>query len=120
MKFSGFLLKESLDDPGILEALTITKVETLPCPEHMKTPDLPAIWTGVDFEGDAAAAQSIADQLSQALKPRAWFCDLHTDQHNWLIFSGQVVRFPRIQGSNDQPWPQEAKAAARRVGTPGF
>ncbi|MDB6093690.1 MAG: hypothetical protein JWM32_1252 [Verrucomicrobia bacterium] len=120
MKFSGFLLKESLEDLEILEALTITQVAALPCPEHMRSDDLPAVWTGVNFEGEAAAAQSIADRLSQALKARAWFCDLHTDRDNWLIFSGQVVKFPRVLGSDHQPWPEEAKAAARRVGTPGF
>ena len=120
MKFTGFLLKESLEDPRFLDELTITKIATLLCPDHMKSDYLPAVWTGIDFEGESASAQSVADQLSKVLKARAWFCDLHTDQHNWLIFSGKVVKFSRIPGNDYQPWPEEAKEAARRVGTPGF
>ena len=120
MIFKGFLLRESLEDTSVLGSLTITKTETMPCPEHMKADYMPDTWTGIHFEGESALGEPTAELLSKALKPRGWYCDMNTDSDVWLIFPGKVVKFSRIPGIKHQPWPEEAKEAARQAGVPSF
>jgi hypothetical protein len=120
MIFKGFLLKESLKDPSVLDSLTITRTETMPCPENMKADYMPDTWTGIHFEGESALGEATAEILSKALKPRGWFCDMNTDRDAWLIFPGKVVTFSKILGVKRQPWPEEAREAARQAGVPAF
>ena len=112
---------ESLLDASILESLEVVKMETLPRPEHMKADYMPDIWTGCEFVGDVADVDSVAERLSRALT-RGWFVDMDTKTHNYLVFGGKVVKYERQggRGIGGQPWPEEAKQAARDAGVPSF
>lgn len=118
MKYRGYLLKQSLVDTSILEELEIIETETIPCPEHMKADYIDDIWTGMVFVGAASEADTIAERLSKAIKPRGWYLDLHTENDNYLVFYNKVVKYPRT--SEKQPWPEEAIAAAREAEIPAF
>jgi hypothetical protein len=118
MKYRGYLIKQSLLDPSILEELKITETETFPCPEHMKADYIADIWTGIVFEVAASEADNIAERLSKVIKPRGCYLDLHTEKDNYLVFHNKVVKYPRL--GERQPWPEEAITAARKAEIPPF
>ena len=118
MRYSGYLLKESLQDKSVLESLEITETETIPCPEHMKADYMDDVWTGMVFVGDADEVDHISELLSEAIKSRGWYLNINTDTDNYIIFHKKVIKYPR-QGEK-QPWPKEAIEAARKAEIPSF
>ncbi len=118
MKYRGYLLKESLLDTRILDKLTITETETMPCTKHMQADYMDDVWTRMVFVGKSCDADNISEQLSKVIKPKGWYLDIHTDKDNYLIFHGKVVKYPRI--GEKQPWPEEAIELARKAEIPAF
>ncbi len=119
MKYQGYLLKESLDDKTVLEKLTITKIETYPCPENMRADYMDDFWTGIRFAGNVEEADEIAQILSKAVKEQGWFIEIGTDTLNYLIFPNKIVKYPRINNTN-KPWPVEAIEIAKAIKIPAF
>ncbi len=118
MRYRGYLLKESLQDKSVLKSLEITETETIPCPEHMKADYMDDVWTGMVFTGDADKVDHISELLSEAIKSRGWYLDIHTDTDNYLIFYKTVIKYTRQR--EKQPWPKEAIEAARKADVPSF
>ena len=111
MKFVGLLLKESLIDESVLDAVRIAKVETWNVDNAASFQ--PAVWTAVYFEGDERQADVIAEKLSRSLKP-AWYCNISTESHSYVIFPTKVFKYPR----GDQPKRAEAQEYGRSLGIP--
>lgn len=89
----GLLLKESLQDLGIIDRLQVTKIETW----NIQNPDpnQPPVWTAVHFEAEDGLADALAADLSRALKPEAWFIDAHTASRVYVIFPGKVFIYEK-------------------------
>ena len=111
MKLTGLLLLQSLRDEQVPESLTILKME-------MWVIDEPADfqserWIAVTFEGDAAQADAIAEEISRRMKPR-WYADFTTDEHVYVIFTDKVFKYPK----GDRVRRAETQAYAVAVGVP--
>ena len=75
---------------------------------------------GIAFEGKQEHAEKIAHMLSQAVKQKGWFIEMDTDDNmNYLIFPGNVVKYPRANNTN-KPWPAEAVEMAKKIKVPAF
>jgi hypothetical protein len=111
MRFTGLLLKESLQDERVLDLIEVIKTETW----HIdNTADFqPNIWTALTFEGDENQADTIAEKMSQSLKPR-WYINISTEKHAYVIFLGKVFKYPK----GDQLKRAEAENYARSLGIP--
>ena len=106
MRFQGLLIKESLKDKGVLDAIHIIKVETWEAND-------PAIWTAIYFDGDADQADSVAEKLSQALYP-GWYCNIATGRDSFVVFSAKVFKYPR----GDERGRSKAQEYGRLSGLP--
>lgn len=95
---TGLLLKESLQDTFILDALRITKTEVWQV--QNATPNQPSIWTALSFETDDSQADMLAEAMSQALKPKGWFINASTEEHVYVMFPRQVFKYRK--GDNEQ------------------
>ena len=73
----------------------------------------PTTWHPVWFEGDDGQADTVAEVLSQALKPD-WYCNLVTDPHSYVIFGDRVFKYPR----GDKQGRTEAQDHGGTVGIP--
>lgn len=112
MKFTGLLLKESLADPGVLDRLSVTKVETW---ELGDTGALePPVWTAVSFEGDEARADETAELISRAMHPSYWYANIHCTADEIVIFAGKIFRYVR----GDADGRSAPEDYARSIGVP--
>jgi hypothetical protein len=103
--FTGLLLKESLSDLTLLDALRITKTETWQVSNAVAWQ--PATWTAVSFEADDDQADQLSEKMSRALKPM-WYINGSTDEMVYLVFPGKVFKYHK--GDADQ------RAAAQEFG----
>lgn len=92
MKLNGLLLLQSLQDERVPESLTILKMEVWEIDEPADFQ--PDRWIGVTFEADADQADAIAEEISQAMKPR-WYADFTTADHVYVIFTDKVFKYPK-------------------------
>jgi hypothetical protein len=111
--FRGVLIKESLEDETILEQINVTSSTDFDQPEP--SPDQPSHWTLMWFEGSDSEADSVAESLSRALKPRGWYVDFSTSTHKFVVLPGKVFNY-RL---GDKDGEAAAKEFARTVGVPG-
>jgi hypothetical protein len=102
----GLLLKESLNNLDILDALRVTKTETW----NIRNTAIgqPSVWTAISFEADESQADSLAEKLSQAIKPKGWFINASTDKSVYVVFPKKVFKY----GKGDE----EQQVAARQYG----
>ena len=91
--FKGLLLKESLDDLGVLDALHITRTETWQV-DH-PGPGQPSVWTAISFVEPTGRADPIADALSRALKVKSWYINASTGAFAYVIFPCKVFKYRR-------------------------
>jgi hypothetical protein len=110
--FRGVLIKESLEDETILEQINVTSSTDFDQPEP--SPDQPSHWTLMWFEGSDSEADSVAESLSRALKPRGWYVDFSTSTHKFVVLPGKVFKY-RL---GDKDGEAAAKEFARTVGVP--
>jgi len=89
--FTALLLKESLEEEGVLDVIQITKTETWDVDSAADFQ--PKIWTAIYFEGDESQADVIAEKLSQALKPRGWYINISTKNDAYVIFPNKVFKY---------------------------
>jgi hypothetical protein len=108
----GVLIKESLDDGNVLNGVRVTKTTEFNQPQP--SPDQPSRWTLIWFEGSDSDADSLADSLSHALKPRGWYIDFSTSTHKYVVLPGKVFKY----AVGDKHAEESAKAFARTVGVP--
>jgi hypothetical protein len=109
--FSGLLLKESLQDDGVLALVRVTKTEMW---DVRNAADWqPKRWTAISFEGESERADEVAQALSRAMKP-AWYANFSTATHAYVVFENKVFKY--VKG--DAQARAEAQAHALSVGIP--
>ncbi len=108
MILSGLLIKESLQQPNILETLPIQITKTEIWTASNPTEFQPALWTAMTFEAEDRVADEVAEQLSHSLKPKGWFINASTASHVYVIFPNKVFRYTKGD--------QAARAEAARFG----
>jgi len=77
----------------------------------------PELWTLIEFEADDADADAepLAGLLADALaQPCGWYGDFRSPWETWVVFAGQIFRYPR----GDTSARAEAEAYARSRGVP--
>lgn len=111
MRFGGEILKESLEDRGILSRLQVTRVEHWVPREP--APFQPPGWTAIYFTGEQEEAGGVAQALSQAMKER-WYGNITTASDCYVIFRGRVFQYPR----GDAAGRARAQEYARAQGIP--
>ncbi len=74
----------------------------------------PEVWTILEFEVPAAHAPDLAERLAEVLDPSVWYCDFHSDDEVFVVFSGHIFRYPR--GDLDRR--REVERYGRSVGVP--
>ena len=88
--YKGVIIKESLENKGVLKKVKIisTKVERV-TGKH-KTPWVPQ-WTLHTVEIPADNAARIAEELSTSLDSRhPWYADFKTDTRHYIIFRNKI------------------------------
>lgn len=78
------------------------------------TPDQPGIWTTLEFEADEARAGELAGAFAEALGPSGWYVDFRSPAETFVVFPGEVFRYPR----GDEAARAEAEAHGRGLAIP--
>jgi hypothetical protein len=107
----GLLLKESLDDLGVLDRLRITQTETWNVSNAAEFQ--PNVWTALSFEVDDDQADIVTVTLSQALKPR-WYIDARLADQVYVIFPQRIFKYRQ----GEQAHKAEAQRYGRSLGIP--
>jgi len=81
--FEGVIIKETLTDELLLDALTIDKVEIV------RTDDVIKYWTMISFHSDAA---DLPQRLASVLIDD-WFADMKEDNVKYIIFKDNVLTY---------------------------
>jgi hypothetical protein len=110
--FTGLLLKESLENDSVLDLIRITRIETWDVDNAALFQ--PKIWTAIYFEGDESEIDYIVLELSQSLKPQAWYINVSTKDDAYVIFPNKVFKY--TQG--DKQKEKEAIEYGRSIGIP--
>ncbi len=112
----GTLIAESLRTNQALEQvpLTVGKIVRVGAVSDIDAGQ-PSIWTVIEFMADEKSADDLATSLADAIDPvGGWYCDFRTHDDTFVVFSGQVFRYPR----GDPAGRERAAAHAARVGVP--
>ena len=109
---NGLLIKESLADPSALEWVHITKTESWQASNTAEYQ--PVLWTALSFEAADHQADTIAEKLSQALKPQGWYINASTVAHVYVIFPNKVFKYRKRDGIQRA----EAKQYGRSIAIP--
>lgn len=112
MSFTGLLLKESLADPGLLDRLNVSKIETWE-PGEAGAPG-PPVWTAVTFEGEEQTADETAELISGAMHDSYWYANIHCPVDEIVIFAGRIFRYVRGDATARAP----IEDYARSLGIP--
>ena len=108
----GLLLEESLEDPGVLDLLRITRTETWQASNSAAFQ--PDTWTALSFEADERQAGALAAELSRSLKPLGWYINASTATDVYVIFPNKVFKYRK----GDRVRREEAKRYGLTVGIP--
>lgn len=108
----GLILKESLADSSVLKLVHIIRTETWQV--KYAAPYQPSIWNAIYFEIEDSRSDIIAEALSRALKPQAWYINASTETHVFVIFPNKI--FKHIKG--DSIAREEAVSFALSIGVP--
>jgi len=111
MKFTGLLLKESLEDLGVLDLVEIISEEKW---DIKNAADFqPKVWTAIRFEGDLDKVEEIAEKMGKAMKSR-WYLNIGTDDEEFVVFQNKVFRYKK----GDEEGRKRAQEHGRSFGIP--
>ena len=110
--FTGVLLKESLRDATVLERLNIVKEEEWSVDNAAE--GQPGRWTALYYQGDAAEASEMANELSRSLKPGKWYTSFAVREAQYVVFPKRVF----VYKGNDEGAIESAKEYGRSIGIP--
>ncbi len=115
MNFTGMLLKESLNNEGVLDLVNVTKKETW----NIDSADdwQPKVWTAIFFEGEAKQVDEVAQKMSEAIKPR-WYLNISIEKDNekieYVIFNNKIFKYKK----GDKEKSKQAEEYGRSLGIP--
>jgi hypothetical protein len=110
----GAILAESLR-PGTeltghgMRVLQISRYEVSDAAEYQ-----PPVWTLIEFEAPASAAQALADGLARSLLAPGWYVNWNSDTEATVVYPGKIFRYPR----GDAAGRAAAQEHGRSVGVP--
>ena len=116
---TGTLIAESIRQGETLSdlALTVHEIERV-APTNISTEQrsagIPPQWTLLRFEVPDGDAQRLGDALAAVLDSFGWYADFHTEKETFVVFTGQVFRYP----TGDARGRSAAEAYAREHGVP--
>ena len=103
--FEGVIIKETLTDELLLDALTIDKVEIV------RTDDVIKYWTMISFHSDAA---DLPQRLASVLIDD-WFADMKEDNVKYIIFKDNVLTMKSATAlKRKKCWTIAAQKASRK------
>lgn len=100
MNYKGIVIKESLENPSILEGIKAIETVVEPVtPEH-KTPWLKQ-WTMLTLEIPDNRIESLSKLISQSFSREhpKWFADFKSDKYHYIIFAGKVFKVNLLEPS---------------------
>lgn len=112
---SGTLLAESIRVNAELSAdgLTVTRIVRHDEPDE--PPEMPSIWTIIEFTAEDDRADEIAGKLADVLIAEGgWFANFVVGDEHVVIFAGKVFRYRK----GDEAGRAEATAYGLSVGCP--
>ena len=111
----GTLIAESLRTGAELAGVPLAVRKISRSASGDVTSGQPELWTFIEFEADDGDAEPLAGLLADALdKPGGWYADFRSPRETWVVFAGQIFRYPR----GDAPARAEAEAYGRSQGVP--
>lgn len=110
LPYEGILIKESIEDENILDAVKVQKVEL------WSTVNQPKYWTAIYFQSEE---KNFPELLSKALKSKDecginWFCDMKQGNIKWIIFRKAILKYT----IGDESEKQKVCEACRKLGIP--
>ena len=111
---SGILIGESLlADHPIDVPLRVRRISRADVGDE--NAGQPVRWTFIEFETELDSVEALIDGLSGTLDPQGgWYCDFRSSHETFVVFSGQVFRYPR----GDLVGRAKAEEHGRSVGVP--
>lgn len=107
MNFKGVIIKESLENNGILNKVKILKTKVEKVTSKHKTPWLEQ-WTLHSVEIPNEKADEIAKEISNAFDyshGSAWYADFKNDNYHYIIYKAKIFKIDRSK-------PEEYRAAS--------
>jgi hypothetical protein len=113
MSYTGTLVAESLRTGAEVDApLASRRVRRVDAGDPLA--GQPVVWTLFEFVVAEEFAEQLIAELSEALEPGPWYCDLASDKETVVVFAGRTFRYARGNGEGRA----EAEAHGRSVGIP--
>jgi hypothetical protein len=112
----GTLIAESLrlDQPLDTASLRVESVRRVGPLEGVAA-DQPAVWTFLEFTAEDEHGTALARSLAGAIDPVGhWYCDFRSETDTFVVFAGEVFRYPR----GDADGRALAAGHARALGVP--
>lgn len=93
--FVGIIIKESLENPAVLDKVKIVKTEIEPVTAEHQTPWIKQ-WTMHTVEIPVGQADNIATEICHSLDSKHdWYADFKNDTHHYIIFRQKVFFIDR-------------------------
>ncbi len=89
-KFTGLLLKESLEDDSFLDMIEITEKQVWNIDNAANYQ--PKVWTAIYFKGEEDRTDEISEKLSHSLKPR-WYANISVGNKEYVIFHKKIFKY---------------------------
>jgi hypothetical protein len=112
--FTGALIMESVSAGTRLDDLSLVVRSIYRFRPESTTPDQPDTWSVVEFEVGDDDAPRVAEAFASVLSRPGWYVDFRSPTETFVVFSGQVFRYPR----GDAAGRAQAQAHGRSVGVP--
>lgn len=110
--YKGLLIKESFQDRGVLDRLTIVKEDKWDVDNAVK--DQSSVWNVAWFEIVDEEIDEMVDVLSSALEKGKWFLEISSEDIMIVVFPGKVFKYQK----GDLEAREQAKEYGRSIGIP--
>jgi hypothetical protein len=110
----GTLVAESLRDDAVVAGVPLTVQAVVRVAAGDPTVGQPLIWTMVEFVSPDDRLDDLVAQLTDAIRPGPWYCDVQTADEAAVVFAGRAFRYRR----GDAAARAEAERFARASGVP--
>lgn len=118
MEYKGTIIKESLENEEVLQAVNIISTKVEEVTDRHKTPWIKQ-WTLHTVEIPEGQAEEVAEKISRSLdsqRVHSWYADYKNDKTHYIIFRHKVFKIDRT--SIDQY--QQARDYGISLGIPEY